>query len=82
VGTLVEVSIMRPGASLPEEDRNSAEDNPISADYKLPEGVVGAAPVGAVAEVVQGVAAGVVQGAVADTWEEVAGVVQGAVAEV
>ena len=41
VGIPVEVIIMLPGASLP-EDHNSAEDNPMSADYKLPEGVPGA----------------------------------------
>ena len=66
MGTQVEVIIMLPGTSLPEEDHNSAEDSPISADYKLPEEVVVAAPGGAVAEVVQGVVAGVVQGAVAE----------------
>jgi hypothetical protein len=43
VGMPVEVIIMLPGAGLP-EDHNSAEDNPISADYKLPEGVTGMAP--------------------------------------
>jgi hypothetical protein len=36
VGIPVEVIIMLPGASLP-VDHNSAEGNPISADYKLPE---------------------------------------------
>jgi len=41
VGIPVEVIIMLPGVSLP-EDHNSAEDNPMSADYKLPEGVPGA----------------------------------------
>jgi hypothetical protein len=53
----VEVIIMLPGASLP-EDHNSAEDNPISADYKLPERVAVAVP-------------GVVPEVGADTWEEV-----------
>ena len=43
VGIPVEVIIMLPGASLP-EDHNSAEDNPMSADYKLPEGVAGVVP--------------------------------------
>ena len=39
----VEVIIMLPGAGLT-EDHNSAEDSPISADYKLPEGVPGVVP--------------------------------------
>ena len=43
VGIPVEVIIMLPGVSLP-EDHNSAEDNPMSADYKLPEGVPGVVP--------------------------------------
>ena len=70
VGIPVEVIIMLPGASLP-EDRNSAEDSPISADYKLPEGVVGAVPGGAAVVVVPEAVAGVVPEVGAGTWEEV-----------
>ena len=49
-----------PGTSLP-EDHNSAEDNPMSADYKLPEEVAVAVPGVVVPEVG------------ADTWEKVEG---------
>ena len=43
VGIPVEAIIMLPAASLP-VDHNSAEDNPISTDYRLPEGVAGVVP--------------------------------------
>jgi hypothetical protein len=43
VGIPVEVIIMLLGTSLP-EDHNSAEDNPMSADYKLPKGVAEVVP--------------------------------------
>jgi hypothetical protein len=55
----VEAITRLPGTNLP-EDHNSAEDNPMSADYKLPEGVAGGAVPGVVVPEVG-----------ADTWEEV-----------
>ena len=67
----MEVIIILPGTSLP-EDHNSAEDNPISTDYKLPEEVAVGVPVVEVAEVVPEVeVAEAVPEVVADAWEEV-----------
>jgi len=68
----VEAIIMLPETSLP-EDHNSAGGNPISADYKLPEGVVGA---------VFGAAAGVVLEVGAAAWEEAEELEQGRLPEV
>jgi hypothetical protein len=50
VGIPVEAITRLPGTNLP-EDHNSAEDNPMSADYKLPEGVAGALEVAVDSEV-------------------------------
>jgi hypothetical protein len=73
VGIPVEAIIMLPVASLP-VDHNSAEDNPISTDYRLPEGVAGdlGVVVGSGA-VVAGIEAVVGSGAVVAGIEAVVG---------
>ena len=61
VGIPVKVIMLLPGASLP-KDHNSAGGNPISADYKLPEGVAGAV-LGEAAGVAPEVGADMLEGA-------------------
>ena len=92
VGIPMEAIIMPPGASLP-EDHSSAEDNPISTDYRLPEGVAEVVPeVGAdtweEVEEVPEVGADIweeveeVPEVGADTWEEVEELEHGKLQEV